>query len=80
MIHQPMIGGLIKGQATDLEIQAREILKTRKTLAEIYMKATGKDYETIDRAIDRDTWMSADEALSFGLLDGIIKSFKDLSA
>lgn len=80
MIHQPLIGGVIKGQATDLEIQAREILKTRKAITEIYMKATGKDYDTIDRVIDRDTWMSADEALEFGLIDGIVKDFKDLPA
>lgn len=79
MIHQPLIGGVIKGQATDLEIQAKEILKTRNTLIEIYVKATGKDFETIERAIDRDTWLSAKEALDFGLLDGIVTSFKELN-
>lgn len=79
MIHQPLIGGVIKGQATDLEIQAKEILKTRNTLIEIYVKATGKDFETIERAIDRDTWLSAKEALDFGLLDGIVTSFKELT-
>lgn len=78
MIHQPMIGGVVKGQATDLEIQAREILKTRDSLIELYAKATGKDAETIGRAIDRDTWMSADEALEYGLLDGIVDSFAKL--
>lgn len=80
MIHQPMIGGVIKGQATDLDIQAKEILKTRAALVNLYVSATGKSAETIDRAIDRDTWMSAAEALSFGLLDGIVKSFKELPA
>jgi ATP-dependent Clp protease, protease subunit len=78
MIHQPLIGGVIQGQATDLEIQAREILKTRSGLVHIYMQATGKDYETIDKAIDRDTWMTAQEALEFGLLDGVVNSYKDL--
>lgn len=78
MIHQPMIGGVIKGQATDLDIQAREILKTRAALVELYVTATGKSAEVIDRAIDRDTWMSAKEALTFGLLDGIVGSFKEL--
>lgn len=78
MIHQPMIGGVIQGQATDLEIQAKEMLKTHNTLIELYVKATGKDYATIERAIDRDTWMSAKEALDFGLLDGIVDSFKQL--
>lgn len=78
MIHQPLIGGVIKGQATDLEIQAKEMLKTRETLTRIYMEYTGKDFETIEKAIDRDTWMSAQEALDFGLLDGIIKSMEEL--
>ncbi len=79
MIHQPRLGGSIQGQATDLEIQAKEMIKTRTMLVSIYMEATGKDFKTIDRAIDRDTWMSAAEALEFGLLDGIVTSFKDLT-
>lgn len=80
MIHQPMIAGVIKGQATDLEIQAKEMLKTRNQLIDLYVTATGKNAETIERAIDRDTWMTAQEALDFGLLDGIVKSFKELPA
>ena len=80
MIHQPSIHGVIQGQATDLEIQAKEILKTRKLLVDLYVKATGKDFETIDRAIDRDTWMSAQEALDFGLLDGIVSSYAQLGS
>lgn len=79
MIHQPLISGVIKGQATDLEIQAREIIKTRTALINIYVQETGKDFDTIERAIDRDTWMSAQEALEFGLLSGIVSSYKDLS-
>lgn len=78
MIHQPLIGGVIRGQATDLEIQAKEMLKTRNTLVKVYMDATGKDFDEIEKAIDRDTWLSAQEALEFGLLDGIVNSFKDL--
>lgn len=78
MIHQPMIGGVIQGQATDLDIQAKELLKTREKLVHIYMDATGKDYETIDRAIDRDTWMTAKEAMEFGLLDQIVTSFEEI--
>lgn len=79
MIHQPAINAIVRGQATDLEIHAKEILKSRQTLVDIYVQATGKDAKTIDRAIDRDTWMSAEEALKFGLLDKIVKSYKDLS-
>lgn len=79
MIHQPRIMGLIQGQATDLEIQAREILKTRAALVDVYVKATGKDRATIEKAIDRDTWMSAQEALEYGLLDKVVGSFKDIA-
>lgn len=78
MIHQPRLSGAIQGQATDLEIQAREIIKTRKLLIKIYVEATGKDAETIDTAIDRDMWMTAEEALNFGLLDGIVNSYEEL--
>lgn len=78
MIHQPRIMGAIQGQATDLEIQAKEMIKTRTTLINIYVKATGKDYATVEKAIDRDTWMTPEEALEFGLLDGIIKNFHEL--
>ncbi len=80
MIHQPLIGGMIKGQATDLEIQAKEMLKTRKAIVKIYADSTGKSMESIEKAIDRDNWMSVDEAVQFGLLDQVVKSAKDLEA
>lgn len=79
MIHQPHIGGVIQGQATDLEIQALQILKTRKQLVKLYVEATGKDEETVDRAIDRDMWMNPQEALEFGLLDKIVNSINDIA-
>ncbi|EPP39162.1 ATP-dependent Clp protease proteolytic subunit 1, partial [Chlamydia psittaci 84-8471/1] len=69
MIHQPSIGGPITGQATDLDIHAREILKTKKRIVDVYLEATGQSREVIEKAIDRDTWMTADEAKDFGLLD-----------
>jgi ATP-dependent Clp protease protease subunit len=78
MIHQPRLSGVIQGQATDLDIQAKEILKTHEMLIDIYVKATGKDRNTISRAIDRDTWMSAEEAVKFGLVDKVVESFKDI--
>ncbi len=78
MIHQPRLMGDIRGQATDLEIQAREILKMREILINIYVEATGKDYETIAKVIDRDTWLSAQEALEYGLIDKLVNSFKDI--
>lgn len=80
MIHQPLLSGVIKGQATDLEIQAKEMIKTRNGLIEIYVEKTGKDFATIEKAIDRDTWMTAQEALEFNLLDKIVNSLKELEA
>jgi len=78
MIHQPLLSGVIKGRATDLEIQAKEMLKTRDSLINVYVDATGKDFATIEKALDTDTWMSPEEAKEFGLLDHIITSYKDL--
>lgn len=78
MIHQPLLSGVIKGQATDLEIQAKEMLKTRNGLIHIYMEATGKSFAAIEKAIDRDTWLTAEEALEFGLLDKVVESFDAL--
>jgi ATP-dependent Clp protease protease subunit len=78
MIHQPLIGGVIRGQATDLDIQAREMLKTRSMLVDIYAEATGKDAPAIEKAINRDNWMTAEEAKKFGLLDQIVSSMKDV--
>lgn len=78
MIHQPAVAGIIQGQATDLEIQAKEILKTKKMIIDLYVLATGKSPEEIEKAIDRDTWMTAEEALKFGLLSQIVTTYKDL--
>ncbi len=79
MIHQPRVHGVIRGQATDLEIHAKEILKTRDALIQIYVEATGQDAKVIERALDRDKWMSTQEALEFGLLDKIITRAEDLN-
>ena len=73
MLHQPSIHGVIEGQATDLEIQAREILKTKHRLIKIYVDATGKAHEDIEKLIDRDNWMSTEEAKDFGLIDEACK-------
>jgi len=79
MIHQPLIGGVIKGQATDLDIQAKEMLKTRALIVKIYSEATGQDEKIIAKAIDRDNWMSPEEGMKFGLVDKIVKSAEDMS-
>ena len=72
MIHQPSGGA--QGQATDIEIQAREILKLRKRLNEIYVHHTGQELEEIERKLERDTYMSAEEARDFGLVDQVVLS------
>ncbi|HPE84747.1 MAG TPA: ATP-dependent Clp protease proteolytic subunit [Chlamydiales bacterium] len=78
MIHQPSIHGVIRGQASDLDIHAKEIIKTRNYLVQLYADATGKDFDTLAKMMDRDTWMTAKEALAFGHIDAIAESYKDL--
>ncbi len=71
MIHQPHGGA--RGQATDIQIQAEEILRTRKTLNEIYVETTGQKIDVIERAVERDNFMSAEQAKNFGLIDDVIQ-------
>jgi ATP-dependent Clp protease protease subunit len=71
MVHQPSGGA--QGQATDIEIQAREILKTRERLNQIYVRHTGQPIEEIQAKLERDTYMSADEARDFGLVDQVVE-------
>lgn len=71
MVHQPMGGA--KGQAVDIEIQAREIMRLRERLNEILSKHTGKAIEQIARHTDRDYFMSAVEAKEYGLIDGVLE-------
>ena len=80
MIHQPLIGGVIRGQATDLEIQAKEMIKTRELLVDIYAESTGKTVKAIDKALDRDNWMTVHEAKEFGLLDHVVTSMHEVEA
>ena len=73
MIHQPLISGGLAGQASDIEIHARELLKTKRLLTEIYQQHTGQTYETLDKAMDRDNYMNAEEAKKFGLVDHVVQ-------
>lgn len=70
MIHQPLGGA--RGQATDIKIQAEQILKTKATLNQILAENTGKSLEIIERDTDRDNYMTAQEALEYGLIDKIV--------
>lgn len=72
MIHQP--SGGFRGQATDIEIHAKEILSLKKRLNEIYVKHTGRKLADIEQAMERDNFMSADAAKTFGLVDKVILS------
>lgn len=71
MVHQPSGGA--QGQATDIEIQAKEILRMREYLNNIYVKHTGNKLSEIEKVMDRDTFMSPEEALKFGLIDKIVE-------
>ncbi|RAL21239.1 ATP-dependent Clp endopeptidase proteolytic subunit ClpP [Lujinxingia litoralis] len=71
LIHQPLMGGL-SGQATDIDIQAREILKLRETLNGILASHTGQSLENIERDTDRDFFMSAGDAREYGLIDEVV--------
>ena len=70
MLHQPLAG--FQGPATDIEIHAREILRARDTLNELYAKHTGQPVETIKRDLERDNFLSAEEAVTYGLVDVVM--------
>ncbi len=72
MIHQPHGGA--QGQASDIEIQAKEILRLRAKLNDVYVQHTGQKLSVIEKAMDRDNFMSADEAQKFGLIDKVVES------
>ncbi len=72
MLHQPSGGA--QGQAADIEIQAREILKLRHRLNEIYVKHTGQSLDVIEQSVERDTFMSAEQAQSFGIVDQVVEN------
>ena len=77
MIHQPLLMGY-QGRASECEIQAREILKTRDHLVSLYSDQTGKSHDDIKKALDRDNWFTAKEALDYGLLDKVVHSRSEL--
>lgn len=76
LLHEPRGG--VGGQATDVEIQAREIIKMRERLNKIFAEATGKSLEQIKKDTDRDFWMSAQEALDYGLVSKIVRSRNEI--
>jgi len=73
LLHQPLMGGVIEGPATDLGIQAEEMVKTRERLYQIMAHHTGQSSETISRDCERDKWLGAEEAVEYGCADQILE-------
>jgi ATP-dependent Clp protease protease subunit len=78
MVHQP--SGGFQGQASDIERHAQDIIKIKRRLNEVYVRHTGQSYETIERTLDRDHFMSAEEARAFGLVDKVLEKREDVAA
>ena len=73
LIHQPLISGVLQGSASELEIHAKDIVKTKRRINELYAEETGRSVEEVEAATDRDNWLDAPEALEFGLISRIIR-------
>ncbi|HSW46056.1 MAG TPA: ATP-dependent Clp protease proteolytic subunit [Phycisphaerae bacterium] len=80
LLHQPLIGGVLEGPATDLSIEAAEIIRLRVRLYEIIAKHSGKPLEQIERDCDRNKWLDAGEAVAYGLADTILDRASELPA
>lgn len=78
LIHQVYIPGVVRGQASDLEITANELIQTRKMINDLYVAETGQDLPRIEKDTNRDYWMTADEAVSYGLISRVVRSRADL--
>lgn len=73
LMHQPLIGGIMEGQATDLEIEAKEIIRLRERIYKIYADATGQPIERIQKDCDRNKWLDDQEMLDYGLIDNVLE-------
>ncbi|MHC4293344.1 MAG: ATP-dependent Clp protease proteolytic subunit [Planctomycetota bacterium] len=73
LLHQPLISGILQGPATDLEIEAKEILRLRTRLYEILSRHTGQKPEKVEKDCDRNLWLNSDEAIKYGLADKVLK-------
>jgi len=78
LLHQPMIMGIVEGPATDLEIEAQEILRLRSRLYKILAEHTGQDAEKIEKDCDRNLWLEANEAIEYGLVDRILQKAPEI--
>jgi ATP-dependent Clp protease protease subunit len=76
MIHQPIISGGLQGQVSDIEIHAKEFVDMKKRLTNLYVKHTGQSFDRLMKDMDRDNYMSAEEALKYGLVDQVVSDRK----
>ncbi|MCH8005878.1 MAG: ATP-dependent Clp protease proteolytic subunit [Planctomycetes bacterium] len=74
LMHQPLLTGILEGQATDLEIEAREMLRLRDLIYQIYCDRTGQPLSTINKDCERNKWLNADEMIAYGLADKILEN------
>jgi ATP-dependent Clp protease protease subunit len=77
MLHQPLLGGIMEGTATDLSIEAEEILRLRKRIYELISRHTNKEMKQIEHDCDRNKWLSAEDAIEYGLADTILERMPD---
>lgn len=80
LLHQPLIAGVLEGPATDLDIEAREILRLRERLYKILADHSGKSTEKIEKDCDRNLWLEAQEAIEYGLVDKILRKAPELNS
>ena len=73
LMHQPLLGGVMEGQATDLEIEAREMLRIRERIYNLYAERTGKSYDQIVKDCDRNKWLDDQEMIEYGLVDQVLE-------
>lgn len=78
LLHQPLIAGILTGPATDLDIEAQEILRLRARLYDILAKHTGQSAEKIEKDCDRNLWLNAEEAINYGLVDRILQKAPEI--
>jgi ATP-dependent Clp protease protease subunit len=78
LLHQPLISGVLQGPATDLDIEAQEILRLRARLYQILAKHTGQNAEKIEKDCDRNLWLEAEEAIEYGLVDRILQKAPEI--
>ncbi len=73
LMHQPLISGILEGQATDLEIEAREVVRLRDRIYKVYTDATGQSLASVERDCDRNKWLDDGEMLEYGLIDRVLE-------